>query len=122
MNEGARPRSETTIGERDRQALADLVEFAALATDLASRGKTAYDADVQLQLAGEAIQHRIGEAVSRLSDAIVEQNPRIRFRAMKKARNKIAHNYSIVDPEIVWNTLAVELPKDVVRIVELLSG
>jgi len=92
-----------------------------LAGDLVSRGKLAYDRDVQLQLAAEAIQHRIGEAVRRLPAEVVDAHPEIRFRAMKRARDKIAHNYDIVDPEIVWNTLAVALPEDAAKIRELLG-
>lgn len=105
-----------SYGDKDRRTLLDIIAFAELAEDLVSRGKDAYDADIQLQLAGEAIQHRIGGAVSRLSDEIVEDHTNIRFRTMKKARNLVAHNYDIVNPEIVWNTLALEFPKDAVRI------
>ena len=99
-------------GVRARQSLADLLSFGELAADLVARGKQAYDDDVALQLAGEAIQHRIGEAVSRLPEALIADNPQIRFRAMKGARNLVAHNYGIIDPEIVWNTLAAEFPRD----------
>lgn len=108
-------------GERDRRALEDLVEFGALAEDLVARGKAAYDSDVQLQLAGEAIQHRVGEAVSRLSVELVSDNPQIRFRAMRKARNKVAHNYQVVDPELVWNTLALALSEDIAKVRDLLA-
>jgi uncharacterized protein with HEPN domain len=110
-----------SFGERDWQALEDLSMFGSLAEDLVSRGKAAYDADVHLQLSGEMIQTKIGEAVSRLSDALIEASPQIRFRAMKRARNLISHNYQIVDPEIVWNTLSVELPKDITKIREMLA-
>lgn len=95
--------------------------FGSLAEDLVSRGKAAYDADIHLQLSGEMIQTKIGEAASRLSDALIESSPQIRFRVMKRARNLISHNYQIVDPEIVWNTLSVELPKDIAKIRELLA-
>lgn len=108
-------------GDRDRHALEDLVEFGALAEDLVARGKAAYDSDVQLQLAGEAIQHRVGEAVSRLSVELVSDNPQIRFRAMRKARNKVAHNYQVVDPELVWNTLALALPEEIAKVRDLLA-
>lgn len=108
-------------GERDEQCLLDIVDFSLLSEDLVGRGKSAYDADPQLQLAGEAIMHRVGEAVSRLSDALIKDHPEIRFRAMKRARNKVAHHYAIVDPEIIWSSLEGALPVDVAAIHALLE-
>lgn len=108
-------------GERDEQALNDLLAFGGMAANLVARGKAAYDDDVQLQLAGEAIMSRVGEAVSRLSDRLVAECPDIRFRAMRRARNLVAHNYGIVDPQIVWSTLAQSLPEDIRRIQSLLK-
>lgn len=75
-------RSDEIPGGRDRRVLEDLSMFGSFAEDLLSRGKAAYDADVHLQLSGEMIQTKIGEAVSRLSDALTESSPQIRFRAM----------------------------------------
>jgi uncharacterized protein with HEPN domain len=36
-------------------------------------------------------------------------------------RNVVAHNYEAVDPGIVWQTLSVEMPKDVTKIRDLLA-
>lgn len=107
--------------ERDRHSLEDLLAFGDLAADLVGRGRPAYDADVQLQLAAEAIQHRFGEAVARLSDELIDAHQEIGFRAMKRARNLVAHNYDIVDPEIMWETLASAFPTDLARIRALLD-
>lgn len=40
---------------------------------------------------------------------------------MKRARNLVAHNYDIVDPEIMWETLASAFPTDLARIRALLD-
>jgi len=41
---------------------------------------------------------------------------------MNRARNLVAHNYDIVSPQIVWNTLALALPDDVAKIRRLLES
>ena len=37
-------------------------------------------------------------------------------------RNLIAHKYEVVDPVLVWNTLAHELPVDAAAIQAILEG
>lgn len=108
-------------GERTRYALLDLLDFGQLADDLVARGKVAYEGDVALRLAGEAICHRFGAAVNRLSDEFIDAHPQIALRAMKRMRDKVAHNYGIVDQEIVWNTLAHRFPADIAEIRALLK-
>lgn len=88
----------------------DFLDFAWLAADLVGRGKPAYDGDVLLRLAGEAIVHKLGESVARLPANLVTDYPEIPFRAMKAMRNRIAHEYDRADAEIIWVTLSVDLP------------
>ena len=52
---------------------------------------------------------------------ISPRTPDIRFRQMNRARNLVAHNYDIISPQIVWNTLALALPDDVAKIRRLLE-
>jgi uncharacterized protein with HEPN domain len=40
---------------------------------------------------------------------------------MHGMRNLIAHEYEVVDPVIVWNTLADELPVDVAAVQAILA-
>lgn len=108
-------------GSRDQQALRDLLAFAGRAQRLVSRGKAAYDTDEMLQLAGQKICIDIGEAATRLSDEFVAAHAEIAFRGMRGQRNFAAHRYDTIDPEIVWNTLAVRFPQDAGKIAELLG-
>lgn len=110
------------VSDHDRRALNDVVRFSADAAELVARGKDQHDGDHLLQLAAEAIVLKIGEAVSRMSDQVIATHPEIRLRKMKDMRNLVVHNYEIVDAEVVWNTLAVELPKDLAKIRALLAG
>jgi uncharacterized protein with HEPN domain len=97
-------------GQRTRDVLVDITAFTDLAADLVARGKDTYDQDEMLRLAGEAIAHRIGEAVARLSDEFVAEHPDIEWRKIKGMRNIVAHEYARVDHEIVWNALADRMP------------
>jgi uncharacterized protein with HEPN domain len=109
------------FGERDWRTLHDLLIFADRAERLAARGKEAYDADEMLRYAGQMICISIGEAATRLSDELLDAHPEIRFRLMRKQRNFAAHRYEVLDPEIIWETLATSFPDDKAKIAELLE-
>lgn len=107
-------------GSRAERALRDLVEFGGLA-ELVDRGKSAYDDDRQLQLAGEAIVSRLGEAAARLPEELVIDHPDIPFRTVKAMRNLIAHAYQRVDPQVVWATLIAAVPNFIAQVGDLLA-
>ena len=98
-------------GRRVRDTLLDLLEFTDMAARLVARGRAAYDADEALRLAAEAITHRIGEAVSRLSEEFVTDHPQIEWRKVKGMRNIVTHEYARIDYTIVWNALALRVPE-----------
>lgn len=102
--------------------MGDIVDFSELAARLVARGRPAYDHDEMLPLAAEAILHRVGEAVSRLPESLIAAHPEVRWRLMRGMRNLIAHEYDALDPVIVWNTLAHELPIDAAAIQAILAG
>lgn len=109
------------FGERDWRTLHDLLVFADRAERLVARGKEAYDADEMLRYAGQMICISIGEAATRLSDELLDAHPEIRFRLMRKQRNFAAHRYEVLDPEIIWETLATSFPEDKAKIAEVLE-
>jgi uncharacterized protein with HEPN domain len=98
-------------GRRVRDTLLDLLEFTDMAARLVARGRAAYEGDEALRLAAEAITHRIGEAVSRLSEEFVTDHPQIEWRKIKGMRDIVTHGYARIDYEIVWNTLALRVPE-----------
>ncbi len=109
------------LTDQDRRTLGDIVHFSQIASRLVARGKSAYDRDEMLPLAAEAVLHRIGEAVSRLPETLPATHPQVRWRLMRGMRNLIAHQYEVVDPAIVWNTLSHELPVDAAAIEAILE-
>jgi uncharacterized protein with HEPN domain len=93
-----------------------------MAARLVARGRAAYDEDEALRLAAEAITHRIGEAVSRLSEEFITDQPQIEWRRIKGMRNIVTHEYARIDYEIVWNALALRIPEIAVFLRHILSG
>jgi uncharacterized protein with HEPN domain len=89
----------------------DLTEFAEIAERLVVRGRAEYASDETVRLACEAVIHRVGEAVARLPDEFIEGFPELRLKAFKGMRNLVAHPYHDVDYEILWQTMAVDIPQ-----------
>ncbi len=56
----------------------------------------------------------IGELANRLSksdDSFAAANPTLPLRQMQGMRNRIAHGYSEINMDIVWETVIVSLPE-----------
>jgi uncharacterized protein with HEPN domain len=108
-----------------QQALQDLLEAAAAAGRLVERGKDAYDGDEMLRYAGEDLLIRLGETAHRVDRAdvsFIAAHPELELRDLKDARNVAAHGYDIVDAEIVWEILAVHVPRVALRVRDLLES
>ncbi len=104
-------RTSAAYGEAVRNTLRDLLDFGAMAQRLVARGKDAYDHEETLRLAGEAILHRIGEAVARLPATFTVDHPAVEWRTMKATRIVVAHRYGRIDHEMLWSGLAGRLPE-----------
>lgn len=101
---------------RDQAALRDILAFGRECEDLVSRGRTAYDADLMLQRAAQMICLNLGEAAQRLSADAVQAHPDIRFQMMMALRDKVAHGYRILDPQVMWDTIATAIPEDIEKV------
>jgi uncharacterized protein with HEPN domain len=108
-------------GARTERTLRDAVDFAGIAQRLVTRGRAAYNTDEAIRLAGEAVVHRLGEAVARLPEAFADEFPALRLKAFKGMRNLVAHRYHDVDYEILWTALAVDIPRLATQLKELLD-
>ena len=53
----------------------------------------------------------IGEATKKISSDLRNQNPTIPWIDMAAMRDKLIHDYIDVDFEIVWTTVAEDIPK-----------
>lgn len=109
------------LSQRDRQSLEDLVEFAGTGARLIARGRKAYDEDEMLRLAAESVIHRLGEAANRISEDVLAANPQVQWRGMKGMRNVVAHECGAIDYNIVWNSLANDLPAEAAEVQRILD-
>ncbi|WP_229669957.1 HepT-like ribonuclease domain-containing protein [Microlunatus endophyticus] len=64
-------------------------------------------------MVAEALLHRIGEAVSRLPDALTSAHPEVERRKIMGMRKVMAHEYELIDYRTVWRALDQALPGDV---------
>ena len=97
--------------ERLARTLRDLADFIDMAAEVTSRTRAAFDADITLRLAGEAIVSRVGEAVSRLPESFKQAHPQVPWRSIRGARNLTSHEYHRIDHHIIWPTLDRDLPE-----------
>ena len=64
----------------------------------------------------------IGEAVSRIPEAIQETHPEVPWSLMRAMRNRLVHVYFEVDPRLIWDTIQSDLPALVTPLKALITG
>lgn len=64
----------------------------------------------------------VGEAAKRIPDDIRSQAPSLPWRSMSGMRDKLVHDYVSVDVEIVWRTVAEDLPDLETKIAALIAS
>jgi uncharacterized protein with HEPN domain len=74
------------------------------------RTKKQFLSDRLLQLAIVRLVEMIGEAASRISDEYKDQHRYIDWRAMVTMRNRLVHVYFDIDLDVVWQTIAEDIP------------
>jgi uncharacterized protein with HEPN domain len=99
------------LPERDQTALEDMLAYAREAI-AASRGRRREDLDKErfLYLGLQRLVEVIGEAATRVSRETRDQYPGIRWPLIIGMRNRLIHGYDVVHPDVVWDTLLVDLP------------
>ena len=61
----------------------------------------------------------IGEAATRIPQAMRDANPSIAWRQIVAMRNQLIHGYLGIDLDIVWDVVTVELPALLVQCAQL---
>ncbi len=78
-------------------------------SDLVGRGRNAFESDRLLRHAAKSILADIGEAAKNLED-LSDRIPTVPWKLLARMRDRMSHRYFDVDYEVVWDTLAVDLP------------
>lgn len=73
-------------------------------------GRQTFDADELVQVWCLRHIEVLGEAASRLSDALRQRHPSVPWREIVAMRNLLIHGYFDVDWEEVWNVVERDLP------------
>ena len=98
--------------DRTPAHLADMLQFVQeLRGLLAHQGLEAFLANRILCLATEKLFINLGEAASRIDEALSVQMPNVPWRQVIGLRNILAHGYEPVEHETLFNTVARELPQ-----------
>jgi uncharacterized protein with HEPN domain len=89
----------------------DMLEFSREAVaKLGGRDRSAYNSNDLLPLALAHLVQTIGEAARRVSDEFRRTHPEIPWTTIVGMRHRIVHDYTHVDFETVWETVAIDLP------------
>lgn len=73
--------------------------------------KKDFENDCEFQFASGMCIIQIGELVTRLNENFTEKYPEIPWRQIRGMRNIYAHDYDVIDNDIIWETITEELPE-----------
>jgi len=106
----------------DKDRVSDIVEAARrVAVYTAGMTYEGFRADTRTQDAVVRNLEIIGEATKRLSADLRAAYPDIPWRSMAAVRDRLIHDYSGVNLDVVWHIAVVELPDVALRIEALLD-
>jgi uncharacterized protein with HEPN domain len=99
------------MSRSDKVYLQDILEsIKALFSYTENKTEIEFSKDFMLQ---DAVIRRfeiIGEASSKISVVIKNENPEVQWRLMKEMRNKLIHEYFGVSPITIYSTIKLDLP------------
>ena len=64
----------------------------------------------------------IGEAVTHIPAEVREAHPEIQWRRVIATRNRLAHGYSGIDDDIIWDIIQTGVPKLLPALRDLLNS
>lgn len=69
-----------------------------------------FENDAEFQFACGMCIIQLGELVARLEEDFIKKYPYIPWQQIKGMRNIYAHDYEIIDNDMVWETITEEIP------------
>jgi len=97
--------------DRIEGLLDDLRHTLVPAAELVDRGHTAFDGDVALRLAFEALSNRVGEVTKQLVHLDPDRLPEPEWSLASRHRDKVVHHYNSVNADRLWSTVTTEFPR-----------
>lgn len=74
------------------------------------RSRRDLESDRKLELALVRLVEIVGEAASRVSEPKREELSEIEWSKVVSMRNRLIHGYDMVDLNILWDTIQIDLP------------
>jgi uncharacterized protein with HEPN domain len=102
------------------RVLDDLENIRRSAQRIVDKGEDAFfdPEDDILRRAARSVVLDFSSAIDRLSDDVKQRHPDIPWRAIRGARNVVAHQYKDVQDDLIWTMLSASLPDVVQRLRE----
>lgn len=97
-------------GRHDLDYLEHILHAAQAIGRSAGAGRETFLADEDAFDAGLRRLHTIAESIQRLSTELKDRHPEIPWNRIAGFRNRIAHAYMEVDPDLIWSVIEDELP------------
>jgi len=95
----------------DRISMRQMLDYARRAVVMAQgRKRSDLDSDDMLQLALTRLVEIVGEAASRVSAPTRERHAEVPWPDIVGMRNRLIHGYDLVDLNLLWDTVATDLP------------
>lgn len=92
------------------QTMDDISRLLSIGAMIFDRGERAFFGDPVLQAAAKSVIVDLHSAFEILPERVRQERANVPWQQVRGMRNLIAHEYDVVDFEIVWRVLAVELP------------
>ncbi len=83
--------------------------------------KDSFAADEKTVFAVTRALEVLGEATKRVPQSLRDQHPEVPWRSMAAIRDKLIHDYSTVNAEVLWNTVHEDLPPLLPKIQRILD-
>lgn len=78
-------------------------------------------ADWRATAALERLIEIVGEGVKRLPDELKRQRPDIPWKAIAGTRDHLIHGYDLIEHQVLWDAVQVDVPRLLEAISDLLS-
>lgn len=108
--------------DRDRLFLGHILSAIDDIAQFTAAGREGFVADRKTQSAVIRQLEIIGEAVKRLSPAVVTAEPGVPWRAIAGTRDRLIHGYFTVDLDAVWAMVEADLPALRAQVQRIVAG
>ncbi|MFC1452671.1 DUF86 domain-containing protein [Verrucomicrobiota bacterium] len=94
----------------DYERLLDVQEAIEHIEKYAGRGRDVFERDELLQTWMVHYLQILGEACANLTDEIKQRHSEVSWKEIVGMRNVLVHGYFNIDLDVVWNTVAKDIP------------